>query len=291
MITDFKLRNEMHIHLVGIGGSGISAIARVLLGRGFVVSGSDMQANELTAVLATEGATIFQGHRAENIAGADALVISSAVPDDNPEVAAARAQGIPVLKRADLLGHLMADKIGVAVAGSHGKTTTTGMIAQILLQADLDPTVIVGGTLPSIEGNGRYGQGDYFVIEADEYDHMFLGLRPEVAVITSIEHDHPDLFPTEADYVGAFREFVGLLPDGGRLIACADDPGVQELLHNLTLTDVEITTYALSDEENGRLRRFPSSGLPPQPTWRHGLCRRRRWPTHWAGAAARAWPA
>ncbi|MBP6473015.1 MAG: UDP-N-acetylmuramate--L-alanine ligase [Chloroflexi bacterium] len=249
MITDFKLRNEMHIHLVGIGGSGISAIARVLLGRGFVVSGSDMQANEFTAVLATEGATIFQGHRTENIAGADALVISSAVPDDNPEVAAARAQGIPVLKRADLLGHLMADKIGVAVAGSHGKTTTTGMIAQILLQADLDPTVIVGGTLPSIEGNGRYGQGDYFVIEADEYDHMFLGLRPEVAIITSIEHDHPDLFPTEADYVGAFREFVGLLPDGGRLIACADDPGILALLHNLALTDVEITTYALADEE------------------------------------------
>ena len=235
--------------MVGIGGSGISAIARVLLGRGFVVSGSDMQANEFTAVLATEGATIFQGHRTENIAGADALVISSAVPDDNPEVAAARAQGIPVLKRADLLGHLMADKIGVAVAGSHGKTTTTGMIAQILLQADLDPTVIVGGTLPSIEGNGRYGQGDYFVIEADEYDHMFLGLRPEVAVITSIEHDHPDLFPTEADYVGAFREFVGLLPDGGRLIACADDPGILALLHNLALTDVEITTYALADEE------------------------------------------
>lgn len=249
MITDFKLRKEMHIHLVGIGGSGISAIARVLLGRGFVVSGSDMQANEFTAVLAAKGATIYQGHRAENIAGADALVISSAVPNDNPEVTAARAQGIPVLKRADLLGHLMADKIGVAVAGSHGKTTTTGMIAQILLQAELDPTVIVGGTLPSIEGNGRYGQGDYFVIEADEYDHMFLGLRPEVAIITSIEHDHPDLFPTEADYVGAFREFVGLLPDGGRLIACADDPGVQALLHNLTLTDVEITTYALSDEE------------------------------------------
>ena len=198
MITDFKLRNEMHIHLVGIGGSGISAIARVLMGRGFVVSGSDMQANALTAVLAAKGATIYQGHRAENIAGADALVISSAVPNDNPEVAAARAQGIPVLKRADLLGHLMADKIGVAVAGSHGKTTTTGMIAQILLQAELDPTVIVGGTLPSIEGNGRYGQGDYFVIEADEYDHMFLGLRPEVAIITSIEHDHPTSSPPKA---------------------------------------------------------------------------------------------
>jgi UDP-N-acetylmuramate--alanine ligase len=245
MISDFTLRHGMHIHLVGIGGSGISAVARVLLGKGFVVSGSDMQANELTAVLAAAGATIYQGHRAENIAGADALFISSAVPASNPEVVAARELGIPVLRRAEFLGQLMADHIGIAVAGSHGKTTTTGMIAQILLQADLDPTVIVGGTLPSMESNGRYGEGDYFVIEADEYDHMFLGLRPEVAVITSVEHDHPDLFPTEADYLGAFREFVGLLPDGGRLIACADDAGVQTMLRDLPLTGVEITTYAL----------------------------------------------
>jgi len=247
--SDFKLRQGMHLHLVGIGGSGLSAIARVLLGKGFVVSGSDMNANEFTAVLATAGATIYQGHRAENIAGADALLISSAVPASNPEVAAAREQGIPILKRADILGPLMADNIGIAVAGSHGKTTTTGMIAQILLHADLDPTVIVGGTLPSMASNGRYGAGDYFVIEADEYDHMFLGLRPEVAVITSIEHDHPDLFPTEADYMGAFREFVGLLPDGGRMIACADDAGVQSLLRNLPLADVEITTYALEKKE------------------------------------------
>ncbi|MCA9874656.1 MAG: hypothetical protein KC441_13395, partial [Anaerolineales bacterium] len=243
--SEFKLRQGMHIHLVGIGGSGLSAIARVLLGKGFVVSGSDMSANEFTAVLSAAGATIYQGHRAENIKGAKALLISSAVPESNPEVAAAQESGIPILKRADLLGPLMADNIGIAVAGSHGKTTTTGMIAQILLQAELDPTVIVGGTLPSMASNGRYGEGDYFVIEADEYDHMFLGLRPEVAVITNIEHDHPDIYPTEADYLSAFREFVGLLPDGGRLIACADDTGVQTLLHDLPLTDVEITTYAL----------------------------------------------
>lgn len=239
----------MHLHLIGIGGAGISAIARVLLGRGFVVSGSDMQMNELTAVLATEGATIYEGHRAENIAGAEALIISSAVPADNPEVAAARALGLPILKRADILGQLMTDSIGVAVAGSHGKTTTTGMIAQILLQADLDPTVIVGGTLPLLGSNGRYGEGDYFVIEADEYDHMFLGLKPEVAIITSVEHDHPDLFPTWSDYLAAFRQFAGLLPDGGRLIACADDAGVQSLLADLPLADVEITTYGLAGAE------------------------------------------
>lgn len=239
----FQLHNNMHLHLVGIGGSGMSAIARVLLGRGFVVSGSDRVLNELTADLQTVGATIFQEHQAGHIAGAEAVVISSAVSADNPEVQAAQAQGIPVLKRADLLGHLMAGYIGIAVAGSHGKTTTTGMIAQVLMAADLDPTVIVGGVLPVLGGNGRFGAGDYFVIEADEYDHMFLGLRPEVIVLTSIEHDHPDVFATPEAYEDAFCQFVSLLPDGGRLVACADDPGVQKLLARINLPHVEITTY------------------------------------------------
>jgi UDP-N-acetylmuramate--alanine ligase len=188
------------------------------------------------------------------------------VPLDNPEIAAARALSLPVLKRADILGQLMVGTIGVAVAGSHGKTTTTGMIAQILIYAGLDPTVIVGGTLPSMESNGRFGQGDYFVIEADEYDYMFLGLRPEVAVITSIEHDHPDLFHTEADYVSAFRQFVSLLPDGGRLILCAEDKGVQNLLTDLSLTDVEITTYAVADEEGAAVNaNFIASNCRPNP--------------------------
>ncbi|RMG96689.1 MAG: UDP-N-acetylmuramate--L-alanine ligase [Chloroflexi bacterium] len=244
---DFQLKQGMHIHLVGVGGAGISAIARVLLGRGFKVSGSDQQRNELTDALTAEGATIYIGHDRAHVAGADALVISSAVPADNPEVVAAQEAGIPVLKRASFLGHLMAEQIGIAVAGSHGKTTTTGMIAQILLAADLDPSVIVGGVLPSLGVNGRYGEGDFFVIEADEYDHMFLGLRPEVIVVTNIEHDHPDLFPTEADYLAAFRQFVSLLPEGGRLIACADDPGVRKLLRGLRVPGVEITTYSVGE--------------------------------------------
>jgi UDP-N-acetylmuramate--alanine ligase len=263
MNSEFTLRPKMHLHLVGIGGAGISAIARVLLGKGFVVSGSDMHMNELTAVLATAGATIYEGHRAENIAGAEALVISSAVPASNPEVVAARATGLPVLKRADILGHLMADTIGIAVAGSHGKTTTTGMIAQVMLAAGLDPTVIMGGTLPSLGSNGRSGSGDYFVIEADEYDHMFLGLKPEVAVITNIEHDHPDLFPTAADYAAAFRAFTALLPDGGRLIACADDPGVRALLSDLPLAGVEITTYGLA--KAGSRADFVAQDCRPNP--------------------------
>jgi UDP-N-acetylmuramate--alanine ligase len=243
----------MHFHLVGIGGAGMSAIARVLLGRGFVVSGSDQKLNELTAVLQTQGATIYEGHRAEQIAGADALVISSAVPEGNPEVEAALAAGLPVLKRADLLGHLMAETIGIAIAGSHGKTTTTGMVAQILLTAGLDPTVVVGGVLPVLESNGRYGEGDYFLVEADEYDYMFLGLRPEVIVITSLEHDHPDIFPTEEDYTAAFRQFAGLLPVDGRLIACADDPGTAKFLDTLDLAGVELTTYGVPEEEDQKL--------------------------------------
>ena len=266
MNSDFELRSGMHIHIVGIGGSGMSAIARVLLGRGYVVSGSDMHSNAFTAALAADGATIFAGHKTENITGADAVVMSSAIPLENPEIAAARPMSLPVLKRADILGQLMVGTIGIAVAGSHGKTTTTGMIAQILIHADYDPTVIVGGTLPSMESNGRYGQGDYFIIEADEYDYMFLGLRPEVAVITSIEHDHPDLFHTAADYVGAFREFVSLLPDGGRLILCAQDEGVQNLLTDLSLTDVEITTYAVVGEEGSRVNaNFIASNCRPNP--------------------------
>lgn len=248
----------MHFHLVGIGGSGISAIARVLLGRGYVVSGSDKQVNALTDVLRAEGATIYEGHRAEQIAGADALVISSAVSDNNPEVTAARKAGMPVLKRADFLGHLMAGKKGIAVAGSHGKTTTTGMIAQILLTADLDPTIIIGGVLPLFGSNGRYGKGPHFVIEADEYDYMFLGLRPTTAIVTSVEHDHPDLFSTMSDYLGAFDSFVRLLPADGRLLACVDDAGVRELLAKVT---VPVTTYGLEERADYRAADLRSNQL------------------------------
>ncbi|MCA9974429.1 MAG: UDP-N-acetylmuramate--L-alanine ligase [Anaerolineales bacterium] len=262
---DFVLRPGMHLHLVGIGGAGISAIAQVLLGRGYVVSGSDMQANDLTAALAAAGVTVYQGHRAEQIAGAEAVIISSAVPQSNPEVAAALAAGLPVLKRADFLGHLMADDIGIAVAGTHGKTTTTGMIAQILLDGELDPTLILGGVLPSLGTNGRFGSGGYFVIEADEYDHMFLGLRPEVVVLTNIEHDHPDIFPTREQYLQAFVDFVGLLPQNGRLIACIDDPGVRALLATTTLSGVEVTTYSVAEDEAPRPADFQAVDVRPNP--------------------------
>jgi UDP-N-acetylmuramate--alanine ligase len=241
----FQLQPGMHLHLVGIGGSGMSAIAQVLVGRGFVVSGSDQQANERTAALQAAGAALYVGHHADQIAGAAALVISSAVPESNPEVAAAREQAIPVLKRSDLLGLLMAGLTGIAVAGSHGKTTTTGMVAQILLTADLDPTFIIGSELPSLGTNGRFGQGEHFVVEADEYDHMFLGLRPTLAVVTNLEHDHPDVFPTDEAYRDAFRRFVRLLPENGRLIACRDDQGVRDLLDAIQPPPPQVLTYGL----------------------------------------------
>lgn len=242
-----RLTPGMHIHIVGIGGAGMSAIARVLLGRGFQVSGSDMQSNEQTSALAAVGVTVYRGHAAEHIDGADLVVISSAVPGTNPEWSAALALGLPVLKRADLLGELMTGTIGIAVAGSHGKTTTTGMIAHVMIEAGLDPTVILGGTLPELGGNGRFGEGPYFVIEADEYDHMFLGLRPELAIITNVEHDHPDLFKTAAAYRDAFRRFAELLPSSGRLIICIDDPGAAELLQEISPGRMEITTYGLDE--------------------------------------------
>lgn len=222
--------NSEHTHFVGIGGSGMSAIARVVAGRGGIVSGSDMQDSDRVAQLRSEGMMVMIGHSAENIAGADKLVISSAIPENNPEVVAARRHGVPVLKRADFLGDLMHGTRGVGVAGSHGKTTTTGMIAHIALSVGLDPTVIVGGEVPTIGANGRPGQGDVFVVEADEYDYMFLGLQPEIAVITNIEHDHPDMFPTWDSYLDAFTRFARLVPAGGMIVACTDDPGVRELV-------------------------------------------------------------
>ena len=242
----------MRIHVIGIGGAGMSAIARVLLGRGFRVSGSDKQSNSQTTALAAEGVTVFAGHAAEHIDGAELVVISSAVPPTNPEWAAAEARGLPVLKRGDLLGALMQGAVGIAVAGSHGKTTTTGMIAHILLECGLDPTVILGGTLPELGGNGRFGQGPHFVIEADEYDYMFLGLQPDVAVITNIEHDHPDLFPTAESYRAAFGRFAALLPAGGRLVICTDDPGAAELLAEIQPGSLVTTTYGLGDTGGSR---------------------------------------
>ncbi|MGC9082486.1 MAG: UDP-N-acetylmuramate--L-alanine ligase [Anaerolineae bacterium] len=224
-----SLHDVRHIHFIGIGGAGLSAIARVLMARGAVVSGSDLALSPVAEALAREGARVYVGHRAENVAGADVVIASSAVREDNVEVQAARAAGIPVLRRAQVLGPLMEGHIGIAVAGTHGKTTTTAMIATILWEAGLDPTFIVGGTLVGSGVNARAGGGPHFVIEADEYDRTFLGLAPQIAVVTNVEHDHPDCYPTFEDFRAAFAEFVARIPPGGLLVACWDHPVAQEL--------------------------------------------------------------
>ncbi len=218
-----KIHPPQHIHLVGIGGSGLSAIARVLLGQGYRVSGSDRTPNALTEALTRDGATIYTGHDASQVNGADALIITSAVKDDHVEVAAAWAAGIPVYKRQDIVADLMEGKTVIAVAGTKGKTTTTSMIVHILRECGKDPSYIVGGVMGNTGTNAGVGQGECFLIEADEYENMFLGLKPDIAVITNIEWDHPDFFESVDDIERAFTKFVSLLPQDGYLIACADN--------------------------------------------------------------------
>ncbi len=209
------------VHLVGIGGTGLSAIARILAERGEIVSGSDQASSPYAEALAALGVRVVYGHRAENVAGAELVIVSSAVPDSNPEVVAARRAGARVVRRNEYLGELTAGQQTVAVAGTHGKTTTTGLIAWILDQAGHSPTFIAGGTLEDFGTNARLGRGEHFVIEADEYDRAFLALRPSLAVVTNVEHDHPDCYPTPQDFQAAFRTFAGQVE--GTLIVCAED--------------------------------------------------------------------
>lgn len=178
-----------HVHFIGIGGTGLSAIARLLLEMGFTVSGSDRALSPFAEALQRDGVAVHVGHAAAHVAGADWVVRSSAIADDNPEVQEAKKRGIPVYKRSDFLGRLMEEKTGIAVAGAHGKTTTTGMIAWTLFALGRDPSFIVGSTVVNLKTNARAGKGRPFVIEADEYDRMFLGLKPRIAVVTNIEHD------------------------------------------------------------------------------------------------------
>ncbi len=224
-----KVSNGTAIHIVGIGGAGMSAIATVLLERGYGVSGSDQQESEVTRSLQEQGAQVFIGHKAENVGAARQLVISSAIREDNVEVAAARARGIPVSKRAPFLGWLMQGALGIAVAGTHGKTTTTGMIAHILTSVGRDPSFIAGGVIASLGRSAHAGRDREFVIEADEYDRMFLGLTPTIEVITNVEHDHPDCYPTLDDMLAAFREFIQHLPEAGVVIACGEDAAASDL--------------------------------------------------------------
>jgi UDP-N-acetylmuramate--alanine ligase len=237
-----------HVHFIGIGGSGLSAIARLLLESGYTVSGSDRAMTPFADEVRKAGATVYVGHHPRNLGGADWVVRSSAVTDDNPEVRAAKKSGIPVYKRADFLGELMSDKTGIAIAGTHGKTTTTAMTAWTLSELGRDPSFIVGGVVNDLGVNARAGKGNTFVIEADEYDNMFLGLKPQIEVVTSLEHDHPDFFPTFESIVESFQKFVDLLPADGTFIACVEDAGAMGLVSYARKAGKNIVGYGVQSE-------------------------------------------
>jgi UDP-N-acetylmuramate--alanine ligase len=249
-----------HYHFIGIGGAGLSAIARVLLERGHTVSGSDRAASPLAEGLARRGARIAVGHAAGNLRGADVVIRSSAVGEDNPEVRAAKAAGIPLLTRREFLPELLRDYRVLAVAGSHGKTTTSAMLAWTLVAMNQRPGYIVGGVIENLGGNASAGKGPFFVIEADEYDYMFWGLAPEAAIVTNVEHDHPDMFPTPLDFFEAFVGFAGRIRPGGLLAACADDPGAAALLSRMSGSAVDGVGYSLDDSA----RLYGAAAAEPQ---------------------------
>ncbi|WKZ47271.1 MAG: UDP-N-acetylmuramate--L-alanine ligase [Anaerolineales bacterium] len=237
-----------HVHFIGIGGSGLSAIARLLLESGYKVSGSDRALTPFADEVRKAGATVYVGHHARNLSGADWVVRSSAIGDDNPEVRAAMRADIPVYKRADFLGELMSDKTGIAIAGTHGKTTTTAMTAWVLSQLKRDPSFIIGGMAKNFGVNAHAGKGNLFVIEADEYDNMFLGLKPQIEVVTSLEHDHPDFFPNFEAMYQSFETFTNLLPPDGTLIVCAEDPGAAALIPHARKTGRNVVGYGVQGE-------------------------------------------
>jgi UDP-N-acetylmuramate--alanine ligase len=239
-----------HIHLIGIGGTGLSAIARVLLEIGFEVSGSDRSRSPLSDALAKDGVKVMLGHSPDNIRDADQVVRSSAIADDNPEVVAAIQAGIPVLKRSEFLEQLLKNKLIIAIAGTHGKTTTAAMIAWMLVKLDQDPSYIVGGVLKNLNRNAHAGNGPIFVIEADEYDRMFLGMKPNLLVVTNLEYDHPDCFPTPEKYYAAFLEFTGRLEESGTILAAGDNAGSARLVADAAKRGQMTLTYGLGQNND-----------------------------------------
>ena len=237
-----KVKN---IHFIGIGGSGMSGIAEVLINLGFRVTGSDLASNIVTARLQAAGAAVYQGHQKENLTDADVVVVSSAVNEANPEVKEARARGIPVVPRALMLAELMRFRQGIAVAGTHGKTTTTSLIASILAEAGMDPTYVIGGKLESANANAKLGTGEYIVAEADESDASFLHLTPVMAVVTNIDADHMDTYEHSFDKLKtAFVDFVQQLPFWGMAVVCVDDANIREILPRITKP---VMTYGFSE--------------------------------------------
>src|SRR5512135_115672 len=235
------------IHFVGIGGIGMSGIAEVLLNLGYKVSGSDLKHSGVTARLISLGAQVFEGHRAENVRGADVIVTSSAIPRDNPEVAEAHRGHLPVIQRAEMLAELMRLKYGIAIAGMHGKTTTTSMVASVLAAGGLDPTVVVGGRVDAMGSNARLGKSQYLVAEADESDRSFLKLSPIISVITNIDREHMDCYRDMDDVERAFIEFMDRVPFYGMIVACNDHDGLRALLPRVQRRTVTYGAREASD--------------------------------------------
>jgi UDP-N-acetylmuramate--alanine ligase len=257
-----------HIHFIGIGGSGMSGIAEVLLNLGYNITGSDMKASDITRRLEDLGAKIFIRHRPENINGSDVVVYSSAVKKENPEIISARGKLIPVIPRAEMLAELMRMKYGIAIAGTHGKTTTTSMIATILGSHGMDPTVVIGGKLNSIGANARLGKGEFLVAEADESDGSFLKLSPTIAVVTNIDREHMDHYRDMDEVRGAYLAFINKIPFYGCAVLCMDHPNIQRLIPEVTRRHI---TYGLTAQADFSARDIGIKGLKTSfDVWQRG---------------------
>lgn len=258
----FEMGHIKHVHFVGIGGVGMAGIAEVLLRQGYTVSGSDLSDNALTQWLRVMGAIIYRGHEARNIEHADVIVRSSAVDMTNPELVAAKEARIPVVARAEMLGELMRFRYGIAVSGTHGKTTTTSLVTSILAEAGLDPTFVIGGRLNSVGSNARLGRGHYLVAEADKSDASFLYLKPMISIVTNIDEDHMGTYENNFERLKlTFKKFIHRLPFYGLAILCIDDPVVRELLPSLSRP---IITYGMSEDADFRTLSYQQDGMRTQ---------------------------
>lgn len=251
-------QKKYHIHFVGIGGIGMSGIAELLLNLGYRVSGSDLRRTSITDRLQDLGGAIFEGHHGDQIEGADVVVVSSAIDDSNPEVSSALKASVPVIPRAEMLAELMRLKYSIAVAGAHGKTSTTSLVATVLAAGGLDPTVVIGGKLKSIGSNAVLGQGDYIVAEADESDGSFLKYSPAIAVVTNIDREHLDFYKDLDDIKNVFLSFIDRIPFYGLVVVCLDDEAVQDLIPKIRK---RIITYGLSPQADLQARNIASKEL------------------------------
>ena len=251
-------RKQYHIHFVGIGGIGMSGIAELLLNLGYKVSGSDLKSSDITERLIRFGGTVFRGHEAHQIEGANVVVVSSAVDENNPEVQAARQQSVPVIPRAEMLAELMRLKYSIAVAGAHGKTTTTSIVSAVLDRGGLDPTVVIGGKLKSIDTNARLGEGEFIVAEADESDGSFVKMSPAIAVVTNIDREHLDHYDDLDDIKSAFLNFIDRIPFYGLAVLCLDNEPVQDLIPEIKK---RYTTYGMSAQADIQAKNVQFEGL------------------------------